>query len=297
MRRRFGPPPPEGGPRLQRPGPSGPRSGRPTLPGPPTELVSTSSGVVLEQLVTGVGDPVTVFAHGLGGDIAGTRPLGSAVAGRRVFFHFRGHGRSGAPPGPWSFADLAADLRLIADLNGASQALGVSMGAGALGRLISETPDRFAKVVFYLPAPLDGARPAAAVARVERLLAAVESGEAAVIAEAVEAELPPSVRNTATGWGYLRQRVEQLQREPLASELATLWREPAVADESSLKAFRGRALVLGCVGDEVHPVAWAERLAGLLPGAELFVYDHPAMLWNNRRELRDRISTFLNERP
>ena len=294
MRRRFGPPPPEGGPRLQRPGPSGPRSGRPTLPGPPTELVSTSSGVVLEQLVTGVGDPVTVFAHGLGGDIAGTRPLGSAVTGRRVFFHFRGHGRSGAPPGPWSFADLASDLRLIADLGEASQALGVSMGAGALGRLISETPDRFSKVVFYLPAPLDGARSAAAVSRVERLLAAVESGEAAMIAEAVEAELPPSVRNTATGWGYLRQRVEQLQREPLSPSLATLWREPAVPDEASLKVFRGRALVLGCAGDELHPVAWAERLAGLLPGAELHVYDHPAMLWNNRRELRDRISAFLN---
>ena len=146
MRRRFGPPPPDGGPRLQRPGPSGPRSGRPTLPGPPTEIVSTSSGVVLEQLVTGVGDPVTVFAHGLGGDIAGTRPLGSAVTGRRVFFHFRGHGRSDAPPGPWSFADLADDLRAVADRAGATRALGVSMGAGALCRLLASTPERFERI-------------------------------------------------------------------------------------------------------------------------------------------------------
>jgi 3-oxoadipate enol-lactonase len=126
------PPPPDGGPRTWGPGPTGPRTGRPTLPAPPTEIIETPHGVRLEQLTTGVGQPVTVFGHGLAGDIAGTRPLGSAVAGRRVFFHFRGHGRSDAPPGPWTFGDLATDLRAVADLAGATRALGVSMGAGAL---------------------------------------------------------------------------------------------------------------------------------------------------------------------
>ncbi len=293
--RRFGPPPPDGGPRLQRPDRPRPRSGRPTLPEPPTETIETPSGVRLERLVTGVGDPVTVFGHGLGGDISGTRPLGSAVTGRRVFFHFRGHGRSSAPPGRWTFGDLASDLRTIADLSGATRALGVSMGAGALARLLSETPDRFERVVFYLPAPLDGTRPAAAEARIERLLAATESGEAAAIAAAAEDELPAPVRNTPAGWGYLRQRVEQLQRDGLAPELSTLWQEPAVPDESVLRAFRGRALVLGCLGDDVHPVAWAERLAAVLPGAALHVYDRPSVLWNKRTELRERISGFLND--
>jgi len=288
------PPRPDGGPRSQGPGPVGPRSGRPTLPGPPTELIKTLDGVCLEQLVTGVGDPVTVFAHGLAGDIASTRPLGSAVAGRRVFFQFRGHGRSDAPPGPWSFADLAGDLRAVADRAGATRALGVSMGAGALCRLLAETPDRFERIVLYLPAPLDGNRPPVAVARLERLLAAVDSGEAAAIAEAVECELPKAVRNTPTGWAYLRQRVEQLLNHALAPQLDTLWREPAVADESALTAFGGRALVIGCIGDDVHPAAVAERVAGLLPQAVLHVYDHPAVLWSNRSELRERISQFLN---
>ena len=292
--RRFGPPPPDGGPRLHRPDPARPRSGRPTLPSPPTELVPTPSGIRLEQLITGVGEPVTVFAHGLGGDIAGTRPLASAVAGRRAFFHFRGHGRSDAPVGPWTFGDLARDLRAIADLTGATRALGVSMGAAALCRLLAETPDRFERIVCYLPVPLDGGRLAASEARLDGLLAAVESGEAAAIAAAVECELPAPVRNTPTGWAYLRQRVEQLQRDGLAAELATLWCEPAVTDEAALRAFRGRALVLGCLGDDVHPVASAERLAGLLPGAELCVYDRPAVLWNSRGDLRGRISAFLN---
>jgi 3-oxoadipate enol-lactonase len=133
-----------------------------------------------------------------------------------------------------------------------------------------------------------------AEARLARLLAAVESGEAALVAEAVEPELPPSVRNTPTGWSYLRQRVEQLLTDGLAPELDTLWRAPAVPDESALAAFRGRALVIGCVGDDVHPAPVAERLAGLLPGAELHVYDRPAVLWTKRKELRERISAFLN---
>ncbi|WP_407650793.1 alpha/beta fold hydrolase [Actinoplanes lobatus] len=294
MRNRFGPPPPDGGPRLQRMDRSGPRTGRPTLPGPATELVTLPSGVRVEQLVTGAGDPVTVFAHGLAGDVSGTRPLGSAVAGRRVFFHFRGHGRSDVPPGPWSFGDLADDLRGVADLSGATRALGVSMGAAALCRLLTEAPDRFERVVLYLPAALEGSRTAASVQRLSRLLASVESGEAAMIAAAVEQELPSSVRNTPAGWSFLRQRVEQLQRDGLAPEVETLWSAPPVADESLLRLFRGRALVIGCLGDEVHPVAWAERIAGLLPGAELEVYDRPAVLWNNRADLRDRVSAFLN---
>jgi 3-oxoadipate enol-lactonase len=267
----------------------------PAFAAPPTELIGGGAGPRLEQLVTGSGEPVTVFAHGFGGDIARTRPLGSGVTGRRVFFHFRGHGRSSAPPGPWTFGDLAADLRTVADRAGASRALGVSMGAGALGRLLSETPERFERVVFYLPAPLDGVRPAAAVSRVERLMAAVQAGDEAAIEAAIESELPAEVRGSPAAASHLRQRVEQVRRHPLAPQLTTLWREPAVPDPAGLARFAGRALVLGCLGDEVHPVVWAERLAGLLPKAELHLYDDPAVIWHHRRDLRERIASFLND--
>lgn len=65
-------------------------------------------------------------------------------------------------------------------------------------------------------------------------------------------------------------------------------------DTSALASFPGRALVIGCVGDDVHPVPVAERLAALLPDAELHVYDRPAVLWTKRTELRQRVSAFLN---
>jgi 3-oxoadipate enol-lactonase len=264
------------------------------MPEAPTELVETPHGVRLERLVSGIGDPVTVFAHGLAGDIATTRPLGSAVLGRRVFFHFRGHGRSDAPPGPWTFDDLARDLRSVADRSGARRALGASMGAGALCTLLAADPDRFERIVLYLPAPLDGVRPAAVRDRLYRLLEAVCSGEAAAVADVVAADLPAAVRNTPAGWSHLRQRVEQLLRDGLADELSTLWDGPALTDPAVLRAFTGRALVIGCLGDDAHPVGVARELADVMPGAELYVYDRPALLWSRRQDLRDRISGFLN---
>jgi pimeloyl-ACP methyl ester carboxylesterase len=289
------PPPPDSGPRVYGPGPTAPRSGRPTLPEPATELVATPHGVELERLVTGVGGPVTVFAHGFAAGIADTRPLGSGISGRRVFFSFRGHGRSAAPPGPWSYADLARDLRAIADLSGATRAVGVSLGAGALARLLAESPGRFSHAVFFLPAVLDEPRTTAARARLTTLLEAVEAGDLSAVADAVAAETPPGVRNTPAGWSYVRQRVEQLLRDGLAPALAGLLDEVAVPDRTELGRVTARTLVLGCAGDELHPVPVAERLAAALPGAELYVYERPSVVWTARAQLRERISHFLNE--
>jgi len=65
----------------------------------------------LETLATGSGDPVTLFLHGMASSIRDTRPFGSGVAGRRVFLHLPGHGRSAAPPlddtGAWTYQALS----------------------------------------------------------------------------------------------------------------------------------------------------------------------------------------------
>jgi pimeloyl-ACP methyl ester carboxylesterase len=290
------PPPPDGRPDRYRPPVNrGPQTGRPTLPAPPTELVATPHGVELECLATGLGHPVTVFAHGLAAGIAETRPLGSGVAGRRIFFQVRGHGRSDAPPGHWTYLDLARDLRAIADLYGATRALGVSLGAGALCRLLADSPNRFEKVVFFLPAVLDRPRPRAANTRLTDLLAAVEAGDAAAVADVISLEAPAQVRNTPAAWSYLRQRLEQLMRDGLGEGLAELPDQVALADRAALAEVTAPALVLGCRGDELHPVEVAEELAAVLPGATLHVYDRPGVLWTERADLRERIGGFLND--
>lgn len=288
------PPPPDGGPRTYGPGPSAPRTGRPALPEPETELVATPHGVALERLTTGVGEPVTVFAHGLANGIANTRPFGSGVTGRKVFFQFRGHGRSDSPEGEWTYADFARDLRAIADLSRATRAFGASLGAGALARLLTESPARFERVVFFLPAALDQPRPDVAGQRLTALLEAVEEGDASAMAEAVELEMPSAVRNTPAGWSYLRQRLDQLMRDGLGAGLASLPEHAPLADRAALAAVDVPALVIANAGDELHPVEVAEELAAALPQATLHVYDKPGVLWTDRADLRERLTTFLN---
>lgn len=286
------PPPPDGRPD-QPSNNRGPRGGRPTLPLPPTTLVGTPHGVELEIFATGAPDPVTVFAHGFGQGIGETRPLGSGVQGRKVFMHFRGHGRSGAPAGPWTFLDLARDLRAVADLTRATRALGVSLGAGALVRLLADNPTRFERVVFFLPASLMSPGPDAGE-RFEALVAAAEEQDPGGLAEVISLEVPVQLRSTPTGWAYLRQRVEQIVHFGLAPELASLADEAPLASVDALRAVTAEALVIGCHGDDVHPASVASELADLLPKAELHLYDKPNVMWNERADVRTRIADFLN---
>jgi 3-oxoadipate enol-lactonase len=247
-------------------------------------------GVDLEYLRAGHGEPVTVFAHGLGNGIAETRPLGSGVTGTKIFFQFRGHGRSGAPEGAWTYADLAADLAAVADAFGASRALGVSLGAGALCRLVATAPERFERLVFFLPAALAGSRPPAAAQR----LADLRAGGAA-LRSAIAAEVPAPLRDSTSFQVYLRQRTEELARHPLSPALGTLLSDLPVPDPAALREVRVPALVLGCEGDPLHPAGAARRLAEALGDATLHMYPGPGVLWTDRADLRQRISGFLSQ--
>jgi pimeloyl-ACP methyl ester carboxylesterase len=250
-------------------------------------------GAALEYLVTGSDPPTTVFAHGLGGGIADTRPLGGGVAGRKVFFQFRGHGRSEAPPAPLTYLDLAADLRAVADHFEASRAVGASLGAGALCRLLSQSHDRFDRAVFFLPAVLDEPRAPGAAARNQALVEAVAAEDGPATAALLAADIPPSIRERPAAWRYVRERLDALLRDGLAG-ITDLLTQAALPDHTALKAVTADALVIGCRGDAAHPPEVAEQLAGVLPNATLHIYAQPSVLWTNRADLRARICDFLN---
>ena len=115
---------------------------------------------------TGEGAPVTVFAHGLGSSIDETRLLVAGLTGTQVFVSFRGHAGSREDEAArWSYDALADDLAAVADLHGATRAMGVSVGAAALLRLLGRDPARFQRIVLFLPAVLDQttSRPTATV--------------------------------------------------------------------------------------------------------------------------------------
>lgn len=248
----------------------------------------------LEVVETGTGSPVTVFAHGLAGGIPDTRPLGSGVAGRRVFFQFRGHGRSAAPPGPWSFADLAGDLAEVSGATGATRALGVSLGAGVLCSLLCAEPGRYHKLVFFLPAALDTPPSQESRERFAALRAALATGPVDRVAGLLADDVPAALRDSPAAVAYLRQRATALLEHPPAAAFAGVIEGAPCPDPGALARVTAPALVLAARGEPRHPVPVAEALAAALPQATLHVYDHPGPVWTARADLRTRIATFLN---
>ena len=104
----------------------------------------------VEFFAFGEGDPVTVFAHGLQARCRRRSPCDATVrhAGAVQLSRTRRLGRIAQWLG---LRPLADDLRTVADHVGATGACGLSLGAGALLRLLVQTLDRFDRLAFVMP--------------------------------------------------------------------------------------------------------------------------------------------------
>lgn len=259
---------------------------------PLTQQVAGPSGP-LEVLTAGRGGPHTIFAHGLAGSIPTTRPYAAKVPGTRSFLHFRGHGTSVIPEGPWEYADLAAEVWSVADYVGAHQALGISMGAGALCAGLAADPGRFDRVVLVLPAVIDSAREDAAMARFEKLATLVEAGDQAGVAQHLLAQEPAAVRTQAGPQQWAREQAGRLIGTGVARALRSLPARFPVADRAALSAVRAPVLLLAQEGDDAHPASIARELAEVLPGAFLHVLPPGGIMWEHRAHVRDLVGSFL----
>ena len=210
---------------------------------------------------------MTVFAHGLGESIAAARPLATGLSGTRVFFDFRGHGGSSVSEPDqvdWGYPALASDLRSVADAHGATRAVGTSMGAAALLHLLSQTPDRFERLVFFLPAALDTVRPEGQ-ARLDELARLVDAGDAAMLAEALLAYLPAAVRGSRVAAVHARGSAAELVGSNVSRVMRAIGRVAPLPNLDVLATVRVPALVICQDGDDVHRVVVARRLAAALP--------------------------------
>ena len=169
-------------------------------PAGPTTSPLDGPNTSLEFITTGSGSPATVFAHGLTGTIETTRPFGSGVKGSRTFINFRGHGPPAAPETSWTYAALADELSAVADRVGATQALGVSMGAGALCSLLAHTPLRFERLVFVMPAVLDRPRTDDALDRLAEMALCVDHRDVEGLEALLLQEQPVAVNAALAKW-------------------------------------------------------------------------------------------------
>ncbi len=256
-----------------------------------TSLLETPTGS-LEFITTGSGSPATVFAHGLAGSIETTRPFGSGVRGSRTFFHFRGG--SAAVETPWRYAGLADELRAVADYVGATQALGVSMGAGALCSLLEHTPLRFERLVFVMPAVLDRPRTDDALDRLVEMAQCVDSRDVQSLTVLLLAGEPVAMRHQHAVQLWCRRQAAAMVGTPVSRALRALPTAVPLADRGVLAAVTAPALVIAQEEDPAHPVWVAEQLAASLPDAHLEVMAPGGIMWRHRALVRDLVGGFLS---
>lgn len=246
----------------------------------------------VEWSATGEGLPVTVFAHGLAGSQAEVRPLASRTPGTRVLLSFRGHGGSDPLVDGWDFDLLADDLLAVADATAATQAVGLSLGAGALLRALVRDPLRFDRVAFVMPASLDEVRDDRATDWLLRLAAAMDADDEAAVTDLLLAEVPDVVRHRTGARLLVQRRARQLAGSPPPRPRGQV---RPLDDLSQLRRLTAPALVVAQVDDDLHPVSVARRLAAALPDAELVELPQGGVFWTCARETADLLAAHLTE--
>ena len=260
-----------------------------------TEVISRD-GTPLHTVVEGEGEPVTVFAHGLTNSCVELAAFTPMLPGTRVRFCFRGHGHSGTPEaGHYRFADFADDVDAVAAHYGATNAVGTSLGAGAITNLIGRDPGRFDRLVFLLPAALDV--PLSDFERFDGVADLLET-------------LPPeeAVAQIVAGSGHVDQYDERpwlreldlflwqdLNPTGVARAIRDVTRDTAIGDRELLRKVEAPTLILCTEGDELHPLVLGEILTEVMPNAELIVIGSEDELFTRLPELVSRVAAFLLE--
>jgi pimeloyl-ACP methyl ester carboxylesterase len=241
-------------------------------------VAALTDGLVrgVEYAVLGSGGPVTLFAHGLGGGRSETRPLASKVAGTRVLLSFRGHGGSDALDGGWDYDVLADDLRTVADHVGATACVGLSLGGGALLRVLRDDPTRFDRLAFVLPAALDHTRGDGATLRLHSLGHAIDRGDVDAVTALLLAEVPAQLRERRGVPLLLGRRAQDLVRRPAPVPRSA---DRPLSDRSVLSRIVAPTLVIGQEADPLHPVELARELADLLPHASVLSLPEGGVFW------------------
>ncbi len=248
----------------------------------------------VEVVVLGAGLPVTVFAHGLAGSSTETRPLAARTPGTRVLLTFRGHGASASIEGGWTYDDLADDLEEVATAFDATRAVGLSLGAGALLRLLSRTPDRFARLAFVLPAALDESRDDLSTARLLRLADAVIAGDEACVVRLLMDDVPDAVRERSGVRLLVDRRAKQLlDTAPPYPRGA----EAPLHDLTPLARVTAPSLVISQTGDALHPAAVADRLVAALPHAERLQLGPGGVFWTETRRVQEALAHHVDQEP
>jgi 3-oxoadipate enol-lactonase len=249
---------------------------------------------VLHVEIDGAGEPVTVLAHGLTNscmELAAFTPL---VAGTKVRFCFRGHGHSSVPETGYGFADFARDLDAVANAYDASNAVGTSLGAGAICHLLGLDPARFERAVLLLPASLDDA-PGSPGDGLLRTAAVLESMPMDRAIDTILSDPGRVSKYREAPW--LRDLDillwQDMNSAGVAKALRGIVGDVPIRDRELLRKVEAPVLIIGREGDLVHPAEVSRVLADLFPNSELILLPGEQELFASIPMLVDRVGSFL----
>lgn len=254
------------------------------------EIATEDATLVCE--VDDAGEPVTVLAHGLTNDRNELAAFTSFVPGTKIRFDFRGHGRSSSPPSGYRFEDFAGDVDAVASAFGATVAVGTSLGAGALGNLVCRVPDRFERMVWLLPAGLDSPFPL--TGRYRELARSLDGASSQEMLAAIVGE-GSRLGAVETPWRFELAELLGAHEDPsgLARAIRGVVEDHPIPDRELLRRVEIPTLIVCIEGDEIHPAELGRVLAGLLPNAQLLVFESQEALYAGLSSLIERVSAFI----
>lgn len=231
-------------------------------------------GIEFHYQENGSGHPF-VFQHGLGGDV--TQPFGlfQPPAGvRLVAFDTRAHGRTRPPgdPAKLCFRIFGDDLRALLDHLGIARAVigGISMGAALALHFTLRWPERADALVLSRPAWLEAPCPwnVRMFTAMTRLLEAHGAGEGLRRFQA-----SPDYLETLRQWPDAAKSLALQFQSPGIEEtfvkLERIINDRPHPDRRAWAALDLPTLVLANQLDPIHPFAYGQELARVIPGAEL----------------------------
>ncbi|MBX3284041.1 MAG: alpha/beta hydrolase [Actinobacteria bacterium] len=262
----------------------------------------TVNGVDLHVERSGSG-PRLLHLGGSGTTLETTAPLLKPYAARfdLLAFDYRGMGRSGFPPEPWTMADLAADALALMDDAGweSCRVVGTSFGGMVAMELAVTAPERVERLALLCTS------------------AGGEGGMSFPLHSLVD--LPPDERAARyTAILDTRFMPEFLAGDPRSAAIAQIL-ATRIAEERSPEQARGEAAqfaarsghdvwerlpAIDCPTfvacgrwDGIAPMANAEAIAGRIPDAELRAYDGGHVFFLQDRSAMPDVIAFLSGPP
>jgi pimeloyl-ACP methyl ester carboxylesterase len=255
------------------------------------QLVTEDATLHVE--VDGEGTPVSILAHGLMNSCRELAALTPLVPGTKVRFCFRGHGHSSSPERGYRFGDFARDVSAVADAYEATIGFGTSLGAGAIGHLLTTVPDRFDKLVFLLPAGLD--QPFQYKRRMLHTAGLLDGRSTEEAIEAITSD--PGRAQSYLDYPWLRdfdrQNLQELNTIGVPRAIREVIEDWPLEDREQMRLVTAPTLLICREGDEIHPAQVGQILARIMPNAELLMFRDGAEMYQAIPQIVARVRDFI----